>query len=206
MADNWDLDIEPVDADMTVEIDGISGPRGYSAYELAVKRGYEGTLDEWLASLKGEQGEQGIQGEVGEQGRGIKTVYVAGDYTLHVRYTDDTEFVSQSIRGARGNGMRVVSFDPDTDGLHIQFDDGSEYDTPSIRGIQGFKGDTGNGIASAILNDDFTLTLTWTDGESYTTPAIKGDKGDTYTLTDADKAEIYDRVLSEYPSVEEVEF
>ena len=53
------------------------------------------------------------------------------------------------------------------------------------------RGNTGNGIASAVLNADYTLTLTFTDGNSYTTPSIrgevgakgdkgnKGDKGDT---------------------------
>lgn len=62
-------------------------------------------------------------------------------------------------------------------------------------------GDTGNGIKSAVLNDDYTLTLTWTNGENYTTPSIrgaqgiqgvqgekgvkgdKGDKGDSTTIT-----------------------
>lgn len=38
----------------------------------------------------------------------------------------------------------------------------------------GIKGDTGNGISSAILNNDDTLTLTFTNGETYTTPSIKG--------------------------------
>ena len=33
---------------------------------------------------------------------------------------------------------------------------------------KGDKGDTGNGIASAVLNADYTLTLTFTDGTSYT--------------------------------------
>ena len=44
------------------------GPRGYSAYEIAVQNGFVGTEEEWLASLKGEQGEQGPQGEQGIQG------------------------------------------------------------------------------------------------------------------------------------------
>jgi hypothetical protein len=45
-------------------------------------------------------------------------------------------------------------------------------------------GATGNGIAGATLNQDYTLTLTFTNGTSYTTPSIrgaqgpKGDKGD----------------------------
>lgn len=48
---------------------------GNSAYEDAVANGYTGTLQEWLASLKGEKGErgeqglQGIQGEKGDSGQ-----------------------------------------------------------------------------------------------------------------------------------------
>lgn len=33
-------------------------------YEIAVANGYEGTVDEWLASLKGEKGEPGADGTV----------------------------------------------------------------------------------------------------------------------------------------------
>nr|DAU02316.1 MAG TPA: BppU domain protein [Caudoviricetes sp.] len=43
------------------------------------------------------------------------------------------------------------------------------------QGKQGEKGETGNGIANAVLNDDYTLTLTFTDGTTYTTPTpIRG--------------------------------
>lgn len=45
-------------------------------------------------------------------------------------------------------------------------------------GEKGDKGDAGNGIASTVLNDDYTLTLTFTNGTSYTTPPIRGEKGE----------------------------
>lgn len=35
-----------------------------SAYAIAVKNGFEGTEEEWLASLKGPQGDKGDPGEV----------------------------------------------------------------------------------------------------------------------------------------------
>lgn len=38
---------------------------GKSAYELAVQQGYEGTLDEWLESLKGADGANGTNGKNG---------------------------------------------------------------------------------------------------------------------------------------------
>lgn len=33
--------------------------RGFSAYDIAVQNGYQGTEEEWLDSLKGEPGEPG---------------------------------------------------------------------------------------------------------------------------------------------------
>ena len=48
-----------------------------------------------------------------------------------------------------------------------------------LQGKQGEKGATGNGIASTILNNDYTLTIQFTDGTSYTTPSIRGKIGPT---------------------------
>lgn len=45
------------------------------------------------------------------------------------------------------------------------------------QGPQGETGATGNGIASAVLNADYTLTLTFTNGTTYTTPSIRGAQG-----------------------------
>ena len=45
-------------------------------------------------------------------------------------------------------------------------------------GVPTVKGDKGNGISSAVLNNDYTLTLTFTDGTTYTTPSIRGEKGE----------------------------
>ena len=47
---------------------GFKPPYYLSAYGLAVKKGFKGTLDEWLASLKGEKGEPGEKGPQGEKG------------------------------------------------------------------------------------------------------------------------------------------
>ena len=44
---------------------GTNGTDGKSAYELAVEKGYTGTLDEWLASLKGTNGSNGSNGTNG---------------------------------------------------------------------------------------------------------------------------------------------
>ncbi|MFY0521160.1 hypothetical protein ACOMCU_25530 [Lysinibacillus sp. UGB7] len=43
----------------------IQGPQGKSAYDLAVENGFEGTMEEWVESLKGIQGPQGPEGPQG---------------------------------------------------------------------------------------------------------------------------------------------
>lgn len=56
----------------TVEIQetvlGVQGEAGLSAYEVAVRDGFVGTEDEWLASLVGPTGPQGPSGATGPQG------------------------------------------------------------------------------------------------------------------------------------------
>lgn len=42
--------------------EGIPGPAGASAYQIAVDNGFVGTEEEWLASLKGAPGEKGDPG------------------------------------------------------------------------------------------------------------------------------------------------
>jgi hypothetical protein len=44
-------------------------------------------------------------------------------------------------------------------------------------GNNGADGKDGNGIKSAVLNADYTLTLTFDDGTTYTTPSIRGATG-----------------------------
>lgn len=41
---------------------------GFSAYEVAVANGFDGTVEEWLLSLEGPQGPQGEVGPAGPQG------------------------------------------------------------------------------------------------------------------------------------------
>jgi hypothetical protein len=48
-----------------VAVDGADGANGLSAYELAVGTGFQGTIGEWLASLKGEKGDT-VEGPRGQ--------------------------------------------------------------------------------------------------------------------------------------------
>ena len=108
---------------------------------------------------KGDKGEQGEQGETGHTGEPAGF----GNVTASVDNTVGTPSVNVTASG------------PDT---AKRFD----FEFHNLKGDKGDTGDTGatgNGIASTVLNPDYTLTITFTDGTSYTTPSIRGAKGDT---------------------------
>ena len=48
--------------------DGTDGVDGLSAYDLAVEAGFEGSLEEWLDSLRGVNGRDGAPGQDGKDG------------------------------------------------------------------------------------------------------------------------------------------
>ena len=77
------------------------GMDGQSAYELAVAMGYQGTLEQWLESIKGETGRQGDQGEQGPPGpgRGIETIFVDTNGDLIIQLTDGTEINAGRVKG-----------------------------------------------------------------------------------------------------------
>lgn len=103
--------------------------------------------------------------------------------------------------------------DPDNASLYIKGDEQYEFFV-DMSGATGIKGETGArgpkgeqgdpfvyedftpaqladlvgpagvGIESVVLNNDYTLTFTYTDGETYTTGSVRGPKGDAFTYED----------------------
>lgn len=159
--------IEHLNGNIT-QIDYISGNlnssgdeqtvyRGYSAYEIALQQGFEGSKDEWLRALVGPQGETGVS---------VSDVRLNEDFTLTVTLDDGTEFTTDPIKGDKGdkgqkgdkgnkgdtgNGITFIRLNDDYS-LTLFFSDGSYSNTTSVRGpqgeqgiqgIQGPKGDTG---------------------------------------------------------------
>lgn len=83
---------------------------------------------------------------------------------------------SGEFDGADGVGVAGVSVarEPDEYGYYyitVELTDGQQEVIPYKNGADG------NGIESAVLNADYTLTLNFTNGTSYTTPSIRGAKG-----------------------------
>lgn len=116
---------------------------------------------------QGPEGIQGKQGEKGETGNGIASTVLNDDYTLTITFTDGTSYTTPTpIRGEIGltgpEGPRGLT---------------GETGATGAQGQKGEKGDTGNGIANTVLNDDYTLTITFTDGTEYKTSSIRGATG-----------------------------
>lgn len=112
---------------------------------------------------------EGIVGPRGLTGNGIASAVLNPDYTLTLNFTDGTSYTTTSIRGAQGaKGNKGDKGDTGAQGPQGE---------QGVQGPKGDKGATGNGIASAVLNADYTLTLTFTDGTTYTTPSIRGAQG-----------------------------
>lgn len=59
---------------------GLRGPRGASAYQVAVAAGYAGSESDWLASLAGSPGDPGADGVDGQDGASAYDLAVAAGY------------------------------------------------------------------------------------------------------------------------------
>lgn len=61
-------------------VTGIRGVAGKSAYEVAKDGGFTGTQAEWLASLKGAKGDAGTKGDTGNDGKSAYQLAVDGGF------------------------------------------------------------------------------------------------------------------------------
>jgi hypothetical protein len=79
---------------------------GKSAYQIAVEKGFQGSEDAWLLSLKGAQGDRGLQGVTGNQGaQGLQGVQgLTGGVSPLFRMTSD-----KTILGADGTQSVIGS-------------------------------------------------------------------------------------------------
>lgn len=85
---------------------GKPGDAGKSAYELAVEKGFSGTEDAWLASLKGQKGETGATGQPGHDGKdGKDGAAGASAYDLAVKagFIGSQKQWLASLKGPKGD-------------------------------------------------------------------------------------------------------
>ncbi len=160
----------------------------HKIYDKAVAAGYEGTYEEWLASIKGEKGDKGEAGKKVELN--VSSTHIQWRYEGDAEWTDliALDDLKTGVKGDKG----------DTGAQGEKGDKGDKGDTGATgaQGIQGEKGEKGDkgdtGLAGADGKQvEFNVTEThiqWRyEGETNWTDLIalselkgsKGDKGDT---------------------------
>lgn len=155
-------DPKPVD-----QIDGVFIANGSTFKEIDTGKEYtyNESAETWHINKSassggtgsGVNGKDGITPNIGENGN-----WFIG--------TVDTEVPAQGPAGENGVTPHI--------GTNGNWYIGSTDTGVSAKGVKGDNGLDGNGIKSAILNSDYTLTLTFDNGTTYTTPSIRGATGD----------------------------
>ncbi len=159
---------------------------GLSAYELAVQHGYEGTMQEWLESLKGKSAYQIAveNGYSGTETEWLASLKAKADNVVSIK---DAKFNSK--------GELILTFSDETVlnlGIAIGADgkDG-QNGTNGADGKDGRAGADGVSITDVDVNDLGELVLTFSDGKTVNLGKIvgstgtqgaqgeKGEKGDT---------------------------
>lgn len=158
---------------ITLDADAFIFGEGPSAFEVAVRDGYTGTKEEWLESLRG------------REGRGIADIVALPTGAFRILLTDGSAYVTPTLKGEQGVSIvdfTVSSITSQEVICTITMSDGTTHQLNLPRGEKGEQGDAGEdgrGIQSVVMNNDYTITFSYTDGTSYTTPqALRGEKGE----------------------------
>ena len=131
---------------------------GLSAYAIAVSEGYQGSVQEWLASLKGKSAYQ-IAKESGFSGT-------------------EEEYGTLLNKLATSNpvGLKAASFNRDGE-LILTLSDNTTINAGKSVGVSGKDGADGGGITSANVNDAGELVLTFSNKKSVNVGKIVGTAG-----------------------------
>ena len=148
-----------------VLVNGVDGDAGKTAFELAVEAGFEGTEEEWIASLKGETGVAG------------KTAY---ELAVEAGFEGTEEEWRASLKGDKGDQGETGDDGKSAYELAVEAGfEGTEAEWRASlkgdKGDQGVKGDTGVAGKSAY---ELAVAAGFEGTEADWRAALKGDKGD----------------------------
>ena len=115
---------------------------------------------------------QGAKGETGSPGKDFHIAFTFASIAAMIAYSGDIDLFDYAMIDT-GNVQ-----DADTGKLYCYEQDEEWHYIGDLSGAQGIKGETGTGISSIVLNQDYTLTINLDNGTYYTTTSIRGAKGD----------------------------
>ena len=169
--------------------------------------------DKGEQGIQGEKGDTGAAGQDGKDGVGIENINIVSG-KLTITLTSGTKLELGNIRGEKGdkgetgaagekgetgNGISDATINASGE-LVLTYSDGQSENLGTVRGAKGEKGDTGaagrdgqdgkdgKGVASAVINEEGKLVITYSDGTIATLgkvigprgeQGVQGEKGDT---------------------------
>ena len=152
----------PTDETMRGNLSAVFGKDGKSAYDVAVKNGFEGTEEEWLESLEGETGNSGVylgSGEMPEDcnvqidpnGNVCTREDLKGDKGDPFTYEDFTPEQLADLKGDKGEAFKYEDFTSEQlEALKVKGDKGDKGDT----GEKGDKGEKGDALKFEDLTEE----------------------------------------------------
>lgn len=158
---------------------GDKGDTGDSAYQEAVRQGFEGSKEEWIVSLKGDRGDTGlsayeeavIHGYTGSEEEWLASLKGdAGDGLLILAHFDNVEELAAGVTDpCPGDAYSV--------GTELPYDvyiwDGLKAEWKNNGELQGAKGDTGDSAYQEAVKQGFE------GSESEWLASLKGETGDS---------------------------
>ena len=179
----WTLDGDWLtdDAGNKIKTQGTNGSNGQSAYELAVEKGYTGTLDEWLEALKGSNG------------------LSAYELAVEKGYQGAQEEWLESLQGNAGQDGK-----PGADGItpKLKIENGYWYvsydkDHQTWKQLGKATGEDGESMFNNVTEDNENVYFELTNGQTITIPkktiarfAIQFDKTEITVLQPGEKATV----------------
>ncbi len=150
---------------------------GKDAYGVAVANGYTGTVEEWLFSLRGADGVSITS--VALDANGHLLVFLSDRATA----LDVGKVVGEKgENGTDGNdGVGIVGASITDGSLYLNLSNNTKICAGALP--KGEKGDTGVGIANAVIDSNGHLILTLTDGSTKDAGKVTADGGSTAPTT-----------------------
>ena len=128
-------------------VNGADGADGKSAYDLAVEKGYTGTLEEWLASLVGARG---------DEGKSAYEIAVENGYV-----GSEEEWLESFVEEKEYDGLSAFEI---YQKYHPEYVGTEEEWIESLKGEGGEKGEQGVGITNAYVDVDLHLWIVLSNG------------------------------------------
>lgn len=159
-----------IDLDVTLPANGLS------AYEVAVKNGFEGTEEEWLESLKGADGKDGTNGTDGADGKDGADGTSVSVKASSVSYAVSAEATTPPTDGWQDSVPEVADGSYLWSKTYVEYSDGTSTTTYGVS-AKGEQGEQGGVLYPTFhIGDDMVLYMDYDEEAGDASERIKLDE------------------------------